>query len=435
MNNVKKNNLSGVIILKFKDLGLCNEILSSIHNIGYKEPTEIQKKAIPNILIGRDILGCAQTGTGKTGSFIIPLIEILNSGKSKSRMPRSLVLAPTRELAMQVSDEFNKINQYINLQMALLIGGISFAEQEIKLSKGVDVLIATPGRLLDHIKRGKVLIKDVKLLVIDEADRMLDMGFIPDIIKINKLLPKIRQTLFFSATLSNEIRNIGKDLLINPKEISVNPYSSTSKNIISTFIKTNRKNKMNDLKKLLYIDSIKSAVIFCNKKVDINKVSKFLKNNNFNTVSLHGDMDQSLRIKSLKRFKDKSAEILIASDVAARGIDIDGLSHVFNYDVPNNPEDYVHRIGRTGRAGKKGKAYTIFDDRDNSKIILIEKLIKKKVNKTTFDKIISSQKFKDKNSNQMKEKLKKISKPVLLPEENYLNFRESGKIPDFLITK
>ena len=224
-------------------------------------------------------------------------------------------------------------------------------------------------------------------------------------------------------------------MLINPREISVNPYSSTSKNIISTFIKTNRKNKMNDLKKLLYIDTIKSAVIFCNKKIDIKKFNKFLKNNNFNTVSLHGDMDQSLRIKSLKRFKDKSAEILIASDVAARGIDIDGLSHVFNYDVPNNPEDYVHRIGRTGRAGKKGKAYTIFDDRDNSKIILIEKLIKKKVNKTTFDKIISSQKFKDKNSNQMKEKLKKISKPVLLPEENYLNFRESGKIPDFLITK
>ena len=192
---------------------------------------------------------------------------------------------------------------------------------------------------------------------------------------------------------------------------------------------------MNDLKKLLYIEPIKSAVIFCNKKADIDKVSRFLKKNKFNTASLHGDMNQNLRIKSLERFKDKSAEILIASDVAARGIDIDGLSHVFNYDVPNNPENYVHRIGRTGRAGKKGKAYTIFDDRDNSKIILIEKLIKKKVNKTTFDKIISSQKFKDKNSNQLKEKLKRISKPVLLPEENYLNFRESGKIPDFLITK
>ena len=421
--------------MKFKDLGLCKEILLSINNIGYKEPTEIQKKAIPNILMGRDILGCAQTGTGKTGSFIMPLIEILNSGKSKSRMPRSLVLAPTRELAMQVSEEFNKINKYLKLQMVLLIGGTSFAEQENKLAKGVDVLIATPGRLLDHIERGKVIIKDVKLLVIDEADRMLDMGFIPDVIKINKLLPKIRQTLFFSATLSNEIRNIGKDLLINPKEISINPYSSTSKNIDSTFIKTSSNNKMNDLKKLLCIDPIKSAVIFCNRKADIEKVSKFLKKYNFNTVSLHGDMEQNLRIKSLEMFKDKSAKMLIASDVAARGIDIDGLSHVFNYDVPNNPEDYVHRIGRTGRAGKQGKAYTLFDDNDNKTIILIEKLIKKKVNKTTLDKIIFSQKSENQNFNQIKQKNKNKSKPILLPEENYLNFKESGKIPDFLNTK
>ena len=419
--------------MKFKDLGLCKEILLSINNIGYEEPTDIQKKAIPNILMGRDILGCAQTGTGKTGAFIMPLIEILNFGKSKSRMPRSLVLAPTRELAMQVSEEFNKINQYLNLQMALLIGGTSFTEQENKLSKGVDVLIATPGRLLDHIERGKVLIKDVKLLVIDEADRMLDMGFIPDIIKINKLLPKIRQTLFFSATLSNEIRNIGKDLLINPKEISINPYSSISENIESTFIKTNSKNKINDLKKLLQINPIKRAVIFCNKKVDIDKVNKFLIKNNFNTICLHGDMDQNLRIKSLERFKDKSAEILIASDVAARGIDIDGLSHVFNYDVPNNPEDYVHRIGRTGRAGKKGEAYTLFDNNDNKSIILIEKLINKKVYKTTLNKIISTKKLFYENTNPIKEKSK--SKTFLPPQENYLNFKESGKIPDFLNTK
>ncbi len=419
--------------MKFKHLGLCKEILSAISNIGYKVPTEIQKKAIPDILIGRDILGCAQTGTGKTGSFIIPLIEILNSGKSKSRMPRSLVLAPTRELAMQVSKEFDKVNQYLNLQMALLIGGISFLEQENKLSRGVDVLIATPGRLLDHIERGKVLIKDVKLLIIDEADRMLDMGFIPDIIKINKMLPKIRQTLFFSATLSNEIINIGKDLLINPKEIIINPHSSTSENIDSTFIKTNSKNKMNDLIKLLCIDKIKSAVIFCNKKADIDKVSKFLKKNNFNTTSLHGNMDQNSRIKSLERFKDKSVELLIASDVAARGIDIDGLSHVFNYDVPNNPEDYVHRIGRTGRAGKKGKAYTLFDDNDNKTILLIEKLIMKKVNKTTFDKIISSQETSHNNTYKVKEK--NNPKYVLLPKENYLNFKESGKIPDFLKIK
>ncbi len=418
--------------MKFEDLGLCKEILSSINNIGFKEPTEIQKKAIPNILVGRDILGCAQTGTGKTASFIMPLIEILSSGKSKSRMPRSLVLTPTRELAMQVSEEFSKINQYLNLQMVLLIGGTSFTEQENKLSKGVDVLIATPGRLLDHIERGKVIIKDVKLLVIDEADRMLDMGFIPDIFKINKLLPKIRQTLFFSATLSNEIRNIGKDLLINPKEITINPYSSTSENIDSIFIKTNSKSKMSDIKKLLYIDSIKSAVIFCNKKADIDKVSKFLKKNKFNTVNLHGDMDQNLRIKSLQSFKDKTAEILIASDVAARGIDIDGLSHVFNYDVPNNPEDYVHRIGRTGRAGKRGKAYTFFDDSDNKTISLIEKLIKKKIYKTTFDKIFFSQNLSHENFIPTKEKNKYRSKTFLLPEENYLNFKESGKIPDFL---
>ncbi len=417
--------------MNFNELGLCKEIISAINEKGYENPTEIQKNAIPHILMGRDILGCAQTGTGKTGSFIMPLAEILNTGKSKSRMPRSLILAPTRELAMQVSEEFNFINKFLNLRMALLIGGVSFSEQDNKLAKGVDVLVATPGRLLDHIERGKVIIKDVKLLVIDEADRMLDMGFIPDIIKINKLLPKIRQTLFFSATLSNEIRNIGKDFLINPKEITINPYSSTSENIDSTFIKTNSKNKMSDLKKLLYIDPIKSAVIFCNKKADIDKVSRFLKKNKFNTASLHGDMNQNLRIKSLERFKDKSAEILIASDVAARGIDIDGLSHVLNYDVPNNPEDYVHRIGRTGRAGKRGKAYTLFDDYDDKTIILIEKLIKKKIYKTTFDKIFSSQKISYNNFNPTKEKNKYKSK-TLLPEENYSNFKESGKIPDFL---
>ena len=350
--------------MKFKDLDLCNELLRSINEMGFKKPTDIQKKVIPYILIGRDILGCAQTGTGKTGSFIIPLIEILNLGKSKSRMPRALILAPTRELAIQVSEEFKKLNKYLNLEMALLIGGISFTDQEIKLSKGVDVIVATPGRLLDHIERGKVLIKDIKILIIDEADRMLDMGFIPDIKRINKLLSKIRQTLFFSATLSNEILDIGKDMLINPKEITINPYSSISANIDSTFIKTNKKNKIKDLTKLLCINVVKSAVIFCNKKTDVHKVSKVLDKNNFKTVCLHGDMNQSLRIKSLNKFKNKSVEILIASDVAARGIDIDDISHVFNYDVPNNPEDYIHRIGRTGRAGKKGKAFTIFEQED-----------------------------------------------------------------------
>ena len=424
--------------MKFENLGLCNEVLSSINEMGYTKPTEIQKKAIPEILMGRDILGCAQTGTGKTGSFIMPLIEILNCGKSKSRMPRSLILAPTRELAMQVSEEFNSINKYLKLQMALLIGGVPFTEQDNKLSKGVDVLIATPGRLLDHIQRGKVLIKDVKFLVIDEADRMLDMGFIPDIIKINKLLPKIRQTLFFSATLSHEIRNIGKDLLINPKEITVDNYSSISKNIDSIFIKANNKNKMNDLKTLLNIETVRSAVIFCNKKTDIDKVNNFLQKNNFKTVCLHGNLDQNLRIKSLEKFKNRSAEILIASDVAARGIDINGLSHVFNFDVPKNPEDYVHRIGRTGRAGNKGKAYTIFDKNDEKNIFLIEKLIKKKVYKISVDNFVSSQRLSDQKlseSKNNKSNNKNKIKLDLLPIENYLNFKESGKIPNFLNTK
>ncbi len=323
--------------------------------------------------------------------------------------------------------------------MALLIGGVSFTEQDNKLAKGVDVLVATPGRLIDHIERGNVIIKDVKILIVDEADRMLDMGFIPDIMKINKLLPKIRQTLFFSATLSSEIRNIGKNLLINPKEITISPYSSTSTNIDSYFYQSYDKNKLNDLKTLLNIGSFNSAVIFCNKKNDIDKVYRFLKKNNYKCVCLHGDMNQSSRTNSLEEFKRKSANMLVASDVAARGIDVKDLSHVFNYDVPNNPEDYVHRIGRTGRAGKKGKAYTIFNEKDEKNILLIEKLIKKKVKKLKIKDI----NFNNRNSNiKDLEKIntdkinsKQNNKSKFLPVENFLNFKESGKIPDFLNIK
>ena len=425
--------------MKFDELGLSKEILSTINEIGYKEPTEIQKKAIPQILMGRDVLGCAQTGTGKTGSFIIPLVEILSSGKSKSRMPRCLILAPTRELAMQVSEEFNVINKYFKLQMALLIGGVSFAEQDIKLTKGVDVLVATPGRLLDHIERGKVIIKEVKLLIIDEADRMLDMGFIPDIIKINKLLPRIRQTLFFSATLSKEILDIGKDLLINPKEITVSPSSSTSQNIESLFVKFDNKNKLNNLINLIGLEKIKSAVVFCNKKKDIEKVNLSLKKNNYQTVCLHGDMDQSSRISSLDQFKKGTAQILIASDVAARGIDVDNISHVFNFDVPNNPEDYVHRIGRTGRAGKKGKAFTIYEEYDEKNILMIEKVISQKIKTIEFEKISLDSNLKDKkndtqNNTEIHNTTKKV-KPKFLPIENFLNFKDSGKIPNFLVSK
>ena len=373
--------------MSFQTLGLSEEILKSIKEIGYETPSEIQQQAIPHVLMGRDILGCAQTGTGKTASFMIPLVEILITGQSKSRMPRSLILAPTRELAMQVSEDFNIFNKYLKLQMALLIGGISFSEQDGKLAKGVDVLVATPGRLLDHIERGKVMLKDVKILVIDEADRMLDMGFIPDIEKITKLLPKIRQTLFFSATLSDEIRHIGKNFVINPKEISVNPDTTTATNIESYLINTSHEDKLSNLKKILNIEKIKNAVIFCNKKIDINKVNIFLKKNKFSTVCLHGDMNQSARINSLEEFKSGLAKILVASDVAARGLDIAGLSHVFNYDVPNNPEDYIHRIGRTGRAGLSGKAFTLCSEKEIKSLTLIEKLIKKSINVYKFDKI------------------------------------------------
>jgi len=428
--------------LSFHTLGLSEEILKSIKEIGYETPSEIQQQAIPHVLMGRDILGCAQTGTGKTASFMLPLVEILITGQSKSRMPRSLILAPTRELAMQVSEDFNIFNKYLKLQMALLIGGVSFSEQDGKLAKGVDVLVATPGRLLDHIERGKVILRDVKILVIDEADRMLDMGFIPDIEKITKLLPKIRQTLFFSATLSDEIRHIGKNFVINPKEISVSPDTTTANNIESYLINTSHEEKLSNLKKILNIEKIKNAVIFCNKKIDINKVNMFLKKNKFSTVCLHGDMNQSARINSLEEFKSGLAKILVASDVAARGLDIAGLSHVFNYDVPNNPEDYIHRIGRTGRAGLSGKAFTLCSEKEIKNLVIIEKLIKKSINVYKFDEIsleIKSPKiFNIKNNklNEEEEVLKnKNNHPNIPPIENFINFKQSGQIPAFLTNK
>ena len=427
--------------MSFKTLGLSEEILKSIEEVGYENPSEIQKQAIPQVLMGRDILGCAQTGTGKTASFMLPLVEILSTGQSKSRMPRSLILAPTRELAMQVSEDFKLFNKYLKLQMALLIGGVSFSEQDSKLAKGVDVLVATPGRLLDHVERGKIILKDVKILVIDEADRMLDMGFIPDIEKITKLLPKIRQTLFFSATLSQEIRHIGENFLINPKEITVSPSSSTAIGIESFLIKTTKKEKLNKLERILNIEKIKNAVIFCNKKIDINKVNTFLKNHKFKTVCLHGDMNQSSRINSLEEFKNGLADILVASDVAARGLDVAGLSHVFNYDVPNNAEDYVHRIGRTGRAGLSGKAFTLYDDNDEKSILMIEKLIKKKINIYNFDNSSNKVHYKQTNiteeKNYKKQDVIKVDKikTEFPPIENFVNFKESGNIPSFLINK
>jgi superfamily II DNA/RNA helicase len=366
--------------LKFSDLGLSSELSRAVADLGYESPTPIQEKSIPVVLMGRDILGSAQTGTGKTASFTLPMIDILASGRAKARLPRSLILAPTRELAAQVADSFEKFSVNNKLSMALLIGGVSFADQNAALSKGVDVLIATPGRLLDHFERGKVLLNDVKILVIDEADRMLDMGFIPDVEKIVSLLPRMRQTLFFSATLSDDIQKIGSKFVMNPKIIEVAPPASTAETVAQHLIWTDSKSKRQVLRNFLAVEQVKNAVIFCNRKRDISTLVTSLQRHGFSAVALHGDMTQSARLDALQKFKDGDVPLLIASDVAARGLDIAGLSHVFNFDVPMSAEDYVHRIGRTGRAGKSGRAFTIAAGKDDIKYIgAIEKLIGKPI--------------------------------------------------------
>ena len=366
--------------MNFSDLGLCPELSQAVADLGYTAPTPIQEKSIPYVLMGRDILGSAQTGTGKTASFTLPMIEILAAGRAKARLPRSLILAPTRELAAQVADSFEKFSTYHKLSMALLIGGVSFADQNAALSKGVDVLIATPGRLLDHFERGKVLLTDVKILVIDEADRMLDMGFIPDVERIVGLLPPLRQTLFFSATLSDDIKKLSDKFVSNPKVIEVAPPASTADTVAQHLTWTSPRGKREALRDLLRSEDVKNAVIFCNRKRDISTLVTSLKQHKFDAVALHGDMTQSARLEALQKFKDGDVPLMIASDVAARGLDIVGLSHVFNFDVPGNAEDYVHRIGRTGRAGKSGRAFTIAASDDDRKYIgAIEKLIGKAI--------------------------------------------------------
>ena len=363
----------------FDELGLSEQLLSSVADAGYSKPTPIQQQAIPAVFMGGDILGCAQTGTGKTASFTLPMIDILSAGRAKARMPRSLILCPTRELAAQVSDNFETYGKNNALSMALLIGGVTMTSQLQALDKGVDVLIATPGRLLDHFERGKILLNDVKILVIDEADRMLDMGFIPDVDRIVSLLPKNRQTLFFSATLDNSIRKIAKRFLANPKEISVAPPSSVADTVVQKLIHTEQKNKRQMLREFLANEEVSNAVIFCNRKRDIGILYRSLLKHGFNAAELHGDLPQSSRTSTLNKFKSGDIQLLIASDVAARGLDIADLSHVVNFDVPSNAEDYVHRIGRTGRAGKKGNAFTFVTSEDQKYIEAITALIKKPI--------------------------------------------------------
>ena len=370
---------------KFSDLALDPRVLTAVAEAGYETPTPIQAQAIPHALEGRDVLGIAQTGTGKTASFVLPMITLLGKGRARARMPRSLVLAPTRELAAQVAENFETYAKHTKLTKALLIGGVAFGEQDKLIDRGVDVLIATPGRLLDHFERGKLLLQGVQIMVVDEADRMLDMGFIPDIEKIFSLTPFTRQTFFYSATMAPEIERITNTFLSAAVKIEVARQATASETIEQALFKLTpaRKDqsfadKRSALRALIRAEgeACTNAIIFCNRKTDVDTVAKSLKQHGFNASPIHGDLDQSVRTRTLEGFRDGSVHLLVASDVAARGLDIPAVSHVFNFDVPSHPEDYVHRIGRTGRAGRKGKAFTIAVPSDEKYLAAIEHLVK-----------------------------------------------------------
>jgi superfamily II DNA/RNA helicase len=371
----------------FADLGLSELLLKGVEDVGYLHPTPIQEQAIPIVLMGRDVLGCAQTGTGKTASFVLPMMDILAGSRAKARMPRSLILEPTRELALQVAENFVKYGQHMKLTHALLIGGESMAEQTDALNQGVDVLIATPGRLLDLFDRGRVMLADCKVLVIDEADRMLDMGFIPDVERIVSMLPPLRQTLFFSATMAPEIRKLADAFLQNPKEITVSAPASVATTITAGLAIVPEGEKRRALRKLLRREPVQNALIFCNRKRDVDVLFKSLTKHGFSVGALHGDLAQSVRFATLEKFKNNEVQLLVCSDVAARGIDIGGLSHVFNFDLPFHAEDYVHRIGRTGRAGREGHAYSIATADDAKLLAAIEALTGREIPRITIEGI------------------------------------------------
>ncbi|HEX8514233.1 MAG TPA: DEAD/DEAH box helicase [Allosphingosinicella sp.] len=365
--------------MSFADLGLSDELLRAVEESGYTDPTPIQKQAVPSVLMGRDLIGIAQTGTGKTAAFVLPMIDILGEGRSRARMPRSLILEPTRELAMQVSENFEKYGKYHKLNMALLIGGTNMTDQIKKLEKGVDVLIATPGRLMDLFGRGKIMLNGCGLLVIDEADRMLDMGFIPDIEEICSKLPSVRQTLLFSATMPGPIKKLADKFLTGPKTIEVARPATANISIDQRVLKVDSRRKKQVLTDRLKGNDVRTAIVFCNRKTTVRELMQSLKRSGLNAGEIHGDMEQPERIRELDRFKSGEINILVASDVAARGLDIKDVSHVFNYDVPWHPDDYIHRIGRTGRAGKTGIAITLATAADAEAIEAIEKLTGAKI--------------------------------------------------------
>ena len=373
---------------RFADLNLDPKVLQAVTDAGYDVPTPIQAGAIPPALEGRDVLGIAQTGTGKTASFVLPMVTLLSKGRARARMPRSLVLAPTRELAAQVAENFDTYSRHTKLTKALLIGGVSFKEQDVLIDRGVDVLIATPGRLLDHFERGKLLLTGVQIMVVDEADRMLDMGFIPDIERIFSLTPFTRQTMFYSATMAPEIERITNAFLSNPARIEVARQATASETIEQVVVhyRASRRDKQAAEKRALLralIDregeACSNAIVFCNRKTDVDLVAKSLKKHGYDAAPIHGDLDQSQRTRTLDGFREGTLRFLVASDVAARGLDIPAVSHVFNYDVPTHSEDYVHRIGRTGRAGRSGKAIMIALPADDRNLADIERLIAKPI--------------------------------------------------------
>jgi superfamily II DNA/RNA helicase len=368
--------------MKFSELGLSEKVLKAVEASGYDTPTPIQEQAIPYALAGRDVLGIAQTGTGKTAAFTLPMLCRLEQGRARARMPRTLILEPTRELAAQVEESFAKYGVNHKLSVALLIGGVSFGDQEAKITRGADVLIATPGRLLDFSERGKLLLTGIEILVIDEADRMLDMGFIPDIERICKLVPFTRQTLFFSATMPPEITRLTETFLQNPARVEVARAATTAETIEQKLVRSGSspEEKRATLRRIVRnAENFKNAIIFCNRKRDVAVVSRSLQKHGFSAGALHGDMDQRSRMAALDAFRNDELQLLVCSDVAARGLDIPDVSHVVNYDAPHHAEDYVHRIGRTGRAGKLGAAFTIVAPVDTKAIDEIEKLINRKI--------------------------------------------------------
>jgi len=385
--------------MKFADLGLSDDLLKAISDQGYDEPTPIQAKAIPHVLSGDDVMGIAQTGTGKTASFTLPLIDRLSKGRAKARMPRSLILCPTRELATQVAENFEKYGKYHKLTMALLIGGVAFGDQDRLIDRGVDVLIATPGRLLDHVERGKLVLLGVQVLVVDEADRMLDMGFIPDVERICALVPSAgRQMLFFSATMAPEIKRLADKFLRDPVKVEVARQATTAENVAQNLAMVPPRQKRTVLRHLLEQDGVETSIIFCNRKRDVSDLYSSLSRHGFSVGALHGDIPQNLRTETLDKFRNGELKNLVASDVAARGLDIPSVGHVFNYDLPMNAEDYVHRIGRTGRAGRSGVAYSFATEKDEKYLAAIEALIQKPIPRLDISNIIGTKPAKSEDT-------------------------------------